>query len=147
MRPGAAFPDIAWRAIDDQGMFQLQIQRPDFQRWFDARELSDGTLRFFCLCAALLSPNPPPLLVLNEPETSLHEHVFPALARLIGQAQDRSQILVVTHSAALAGEISSVARCKRIELIQHEGETRRSVDGTAHRVWVFDDDDEDGECV
>ena len=33
-------------------------------------ELSDGTLRYLCLLAALLSPRPPTFLVLNEPETT-----------------------------------------------------------------------------
>ncbi|HXE06473.1 MAG TPA: AAA family ATPase [Acidobacteriaceae bacterium] len=45
-----------------------------------------GTLRFLLWTAALLSPRPPELMVLNEPETSLHPDLLPALARLIAGA-------------------------------------------------------------
>ena len=43
-----------------------------------AAELSDGTLRYLLWAAALLAPRPAGLLVLNEPETSLH---WPAAGR------------------------------------------------------------------
>ena len=36
-----------------------------------ATELSDGTVRFLLWAAALLSPQPPSLMVLNEPRTML----------------------------------------------------------------------------
>jgi predicted ATPase len=66
-----------------------------------AAELSDGTLRYLLWVAALLSPRPAELTVLNEPEASLHPDLLPALATLIGRACEASQIVVVTHSAAL----------------------------------------------
>ncbi|HSJ01253.1 MAG: AAA family ATPase [Verrucomicrobium sp.] len=139
------FPDISWRAVDDQGRFQLQILRPTLKRWLDASELSDGTLRYFCLCAALLTPKPPPLLVLNEPETSLHEALMPGLAELIAQVPEETQILVVTHSQLLASEIESRLTCRRLDLLSHGGETRRTSDGEAKRVWVIEDNEDEGE--
>jgi hypothetical protein len=39
-------------------------------RPLEASERSDGTLRYLCLAAALLTPRPPELLALNEPETT-----------------------------------------------------------------------------
>jgi predicted ATPase len=53
-------------------------------------------LRFLLWIAALLTPRPPVLMVLNEPETSLHPDLLPALARLIGVAATRSQLWVIT---------------------------------------------------
>ena len=50
---------------------------------FDASELSDGTLHYLCLLAALLSPRPPSLLALNEPEASIHPDLIGPLAKLI----------------------------------------------------------------
>jgi predicted ATPase len=41
------------------------------------------------------------LMVLNEPETSLHADLLPALARLIAHASAHTQIVVVTHSHGL----------------------------------------------
>ncbi len=77
-----------------------------------AAELSDGTLRYLLLVAALLSPRPPSLMVLNEPETSLHPDLLPPLARLIALASSRSQIIIVTHAQLLADEIAAAARCE-----------------------------------
>lgn len=136
----AAFPGTRWRAVDDNGGFQLQIARPDLKRWLDAAELSDGTLRFFCLCAALLSPKPPPLLVLNEPETSLHPGLLESLADLIAKVPATTQIIVVTHALPLADAIA--AQCddaKLVGLIRFEDETRRTGEDTGKRVWTFDE--------
>ncbi len=57
-------------------------------------ELSDGTLCFLLWAAALLTPRPPELMVLNEPETGLHPNLLPALARLIVAAAKHTQIIV-----------------------------------------------------
>jgi predicted ATPase len=70
-------------------------------RALGAAELSDGTLRYVLWIAALLTPRPPALMVLNEPETSLHPSLLPALARLVGQVAAKSQVIVVTHASPL----------------------------------------------
>jgi len=64
------------------GLFALQFPQPGLLRPLSGAELSDGTLRYLLLVAALLTPRPPPLIVLNEPETSLHPDLLPSLARL-----------------------------------------------------------------
>lgn len=79
-------------------------------------ELSDGTLRFLLLAAALLSPRPPALMVLNEPETSLHGDLLPALARLIARAATRSQLIVVSHAPSLIQALEEQGDCRRITL-------------------------------
>jgi predicted ATPase len=88
-----------------EGRFDVQLHQPGMLRPLGAAELSDGTLRYLCLVAALLTVDPPPLLVLNEPETSLHPDLLPPLARLIRSAARRSQVLVVSHSAPLIAEL------------------------------------------
>ncbi|RGE45087.1 ATP-binding protein [Comamonas testosteroni] len=79
----------------------VQMHQPGLLRPLSAAELSDGTLRYLLLIAALLSPRPPQLLVLNEPETSLHPDLLPALGRLIAQATRQTQLIVVTHANRL----------------------------------------------
>ncbi|WP_254506889.1 AAA family ATPase [Anatilimnocola floriformis] len=93
-----------------------------------AGELSDGTLKFLCLAAALLSPQPPALIALNEPEASLHPDLIPALATLIVDASRASQVLVCTHSQPLVEKISAAAGLKAIRLKLENGETRREAD-------------------
>jgi predicted ATPase len=78
--------------------------------------LSDGTLRYLLWIAALLSPRPAGLLVLNEPETSLHPDLLPALGRLIAAAAGRTQVIVVSHSRVLIDAIVLAAREARVDL-------------------------------
>jgi predicted ATPase len=85
--------------------------------------LSDGTLRYLLLVAALLSPRPPGLMVLNEPETSLHPELLPSLARLIAQASKRSQIVLVSHASPLVSALNAEANSRPIVLEKHLGET------------------------
>src|SRR5262249_24669152 len=84
-------------------MFAVLLRMPGLRRPLRARELSDGTLRYLCLLAALLSPLPPALLALNEPETSLHPDPLEPLAQQLVNAGKYSQLWIVTHSARLAG--------------------------------------------
>lgn len=99
-----AFPGSTLKITGDRGVFTLTLGMPGLpdRRPLTAAELSDGTLRYFCLVAALLSSRPPELLVLNEPETSLHPDVLGPLATLIAAAADVTQVLVTTHADPLA---------------------------------------------
>jgi predicted ATPase len=100
-------------------MAQHGLLRP-----LQAGELSDGTLRYLLWIAALLTPRPPELLVLNEPETSLHPDLLPALARLIGSAAARAQIVVVSHATRLIAALAEQPECNRVMLEKAFGETR-----------------------
>lgn len=136
-----AFPDCQWSPVDEQGRFQLRLLRPGLKRWLEASELSDGTLRFFCLAAALLTTRPPPLMVINEPEASLHPDLMPPLAELIVKASHDTQILIVTHSRELAKEVASKCDAKVINLVNSNGATQVIGQETSNRVWTFDEDD------
>jgi predicted ATPase len=46
-------------------------------------------------------------MVLNEPETSLHVDLLPALARLIARASGHTQIVVVTHARKLVEALTT----------------------------------------
>lgn len=96
-----------------------------------ARELSDGTLKFLCLAACLLSPRPTTLIALNEPESSLHPDLLPSLAELIVNASKTSQIWVSTHSSLLAGSIQSLSRSQPLRLQLVNGETIIEAEGDA----------------
>jgi predicted ATPase len=68
---------------------------------FQPSQMSDGTLRFICLATALLQPNPPSTILLDEPELGLHPYALTLLAGLIQKASKRTQVIVSTQSAAL----------------------------------------------
>lgn len=100
---------------DDDGVCRLSLRQPGLRRPLGARELSDGTLHYLLLAAALLSPRPPGLLVLNEPESSLHPSLMPALAALVLDAAERSQVVLVTHSGDLVQAVRADARLLELE--------------------------------
>jgi len=133
----SAFPGLGWAAVDGAGRFQLQLHKSGLGRAFDASEISDGTLRFFCLAAALLTEKLPPFLILNEPETSLHTSLIAPLADLISRVPESTQLLIVTHSKELAREIMERREAKTVELVDYEGETRTAEEATGKRVWTF----------
>jgi predicted ATPase len=89
-----------------------------------AAELSDGTLRYLLWVAALLTPRPPELLVLNEPETSLHPDLLPALANLVVTAAKETQVILVTHSRPFLAALQAKGQDLRtIELVKDFGQT------------------------
>lgn len=118
-----AFPGARLELVYDQGRFGFRLAMPGLLRPLDAAELSDGTLRYLCLIAALLSPRTPPFLALNEPETSLHHDLLPALAELIGEAGQRGQVLVTTHAEALARALEKGVGASIVRLSKRDGAT------------------------
>lgn len=64
-------------------------------------QLSDGSIRFICLVTALLQPDPPSTIIIDEPELGLHPHAIAILAELMQSAAKRTQLVVATQSAAL----------------------------------------------
>lgn len=97
-----AFPGSELIIKSQDSRFELLLQQKGMKRPFSARELSDGTLRYLCLIAALLSPRPSEFLAINEPEMSLHPDLIEPLAHLIYRASKYSQVFVTTHSKRLA---------------------------------------------
>ena len=113
------------------GRLGLRLHQHGLLRPLGAAELSDGTLRYLLWAAALLAPRPAGLLVLNEPETSLHPQLLPPLAQLITAAAARSQVIVVSHAQGLIAALhhatrEAETRASTIELIKDFGETRVS---------------------
>jgi len=106
------------------GLFSVQLHQEGLLRPLSAAELSDGTLRYLLLVAALLTPRPPTMMVLNEPETSLHPDLLPALARLIIQASRQCQVWVVSHASRLIAALQQDEGCNSIVLEKVLGETQ-----------------------
>jgi len=118
----------------EDGRLALQLHQHGLLRPPGVAELSEGTLRYLLWVAALLSPRPSSLLVLNEPETSLHSDLLPSLARLIVDAANRTQVIAVSHSIPLITAIRSAAddlggEAAMIELTKDFGETETKVVG------------------
>lgn len=119
-----AFPGSRIEVENTEGRFALKMRQHGLLRPLDTAELSDGTLRYLLWVAALLTPRPPAVMVLNEPETSLHPDLLAPLARLIARASTISQLIVVTHAARLIDSLKEQPGCHSIALEKEFGETR-----------------------
>ena len=118
-----AFPGSTIGISEREGYFETLMHQHGLLRPLSASELSEGTLRCLLLVAALLTPRPPPLMVLNEPEASLHPDLLAPLARLIATASARSQIVVVSHAPALVAALEAVPEARAFVLEKRLGET------------------------
>lgn len=122
---GKAFPGSALLIELEDKELNMYMSVPNVFRNISAREFSDGTLQYLCLLGALLTPRPGSLVVLNEPETSIHVDLFPSLAELIRTASAHTQIIVTTHARDLADLIRKhVRNHKIIQLEKIEGATQ-----------------------
>jgi predicted ATPase len=118
-----AFPQSKLVVDGEEGRLSLGMTQHGLLRPLSASELSDGTLRYLLWIAALLTPRPPTLMVLNEPETSLHPDLLGALARLIAKAAERTQVVVVTHAPGLIAGLNEQPGCNSVRLEKEFGET------------------------
>ncbi|HKE93825.1 MAG TPA: AAA family ATPase [Povalibacter sp.] len=133
-----AFPGATLEIHSIDGRFDVLMRQHGLLRPLASSELSDGTLRYLLWIAALLTPRPPALMVLNEPETSLHPDLLPALARLMAGAAKRTQLWVVSHSSRLISALEQSEHCCSIALQKELGETQIVGQGLLDRpAWKW----------
>ena len=88
------------------GAWTLQLREAGLDRPTPTERISDGTLKFLCLLAILLDPAPPPLICIDEPEAGLHPDAIALVSRAMEDAEERTQLIVTTHSEALVSRFS-----------------------------------------
>lgn len=83
---------------------QIQLEWKEMNvadSYFNAYQLSDGTLRFICLATLLMQPDPPKTIIIDEPELGLHPLAINKLAGLIKKNSEDIQIIISTQSVNL----------------------------------------------
>lgn len=76
-------------------------EKGSVKREFDPVQLSDGTLRIYGILLSLYQTPPPQLLVIEEPEQTVHPGVLAMLAEAFKEVSGQTQIVVTTHSPQL----------------------------------------------
>ncbi len=118
------------------GTVQFYLHEQGFRAPIPATRLSDGTIRFVALAAALLAHDPPPLLCIEEPELGLHPDALPLLGELLVEASARTQLIVTTHSdalvSALTDHVDAVVACERLG----DGTVLRRLDPNQLAAWL-----------
>lgn len=91
LKPDAKNPDVIF-------LNWLELNSDEY---FNAHNLSDGTLRFIALSTLLLQPDLPKTIIIDEPELGLHPAAVIKLAAMIKSASTKTQIIVSTQSVNL----------------------------------------------
>ena len=118
------------------GQVQFYLHERGLASPVPATRLSDGTIRFVAILAALLSPSPPPLLCIEEPELGLHPDALSVIGSLLVESSRRMQLIVTTHSdalvSALSAEAEAVMTCEKCG----PGTVLRRLDAGTLREWL-----------
>jgi predicted ATPase len=94
---GNDFEELIFPPAADQRT-QLRVLWKSLKRGQTAAELSDGMLRFLLLLTILVSPDPAPLIAIDEPEMGLHPAMLPIVAEYAVAAAQKTQVVLTTHS-------------------------------------------------
>ena len=117
------------------GTIQFYLHESGLKQPIPATRLSDGTIRFMAILAQLLSPTPPPLICMEEPELGLHPDAIALLASLLQEASTRTQLIVTTHSDALVSALTEVA--DSVLVCEYRGGTvLKRVESEKLRFWL-----------
>ncbi len=131
---GDDFEELVFPPAADQRI-QLRVRWKTLNREQSAADLSDGTLRFLFLLTVLASPNPAPLIAIDEPETGLHPSMLPIIAEYAVDASERTQVILTTHSPQLLDAFRDV-RPQTTVVKWTEGETvLKNVEGEQLEHW------------
>jgi predicted ATPase len=113
---------------------KLEWKQKGSDAYFDAYSLSDGTLRFLCLATLLMQPEPPALILLDEPELGLHPFAITLLAEMLEDAAVKSQVILATQSVTLLNWM----KLENIIVAEHDGQATsfKRLDEEALTPWL-----------
>ena len=123
-----------FEVIPEGGTLSLYLTEGDLS--IPARRLSDGTLRYLCLLAILVDPDPPPLICIEEPELGLHPDIQPKLAELLVETSARTQLMVTTHSDVLVDALSDSPEVVMVCEKKHDATQLRRLDPEKLKPWL-----------
>lgn len=135
------FDDFALETDMDKSIAILNWSDKSFPGvLFSPQQLSDGSLRFMCLAALLLSPKTllPDVIVVDEPELGLHPTALQYLHGMIKMASAHSQIVIATQSEFLVNLFSP----NEVAVVEQSGPNGYTVvkhlNQNALRDWIAD---------
>jgi predicted ATPase len=99
----------------DDSTYAIQLTERKLRGATNLSEASFGTIRALALLAMLHDPNPPRLTCVEEIDHGLHPHALDRIVERLRSASRRTQLLVVTHSPALANRLepNEMVVCER----------------------------------
>lgn len=114
------------------------VEKSDLQSSFSAYQFSDGTLRFIALATVLMQPEPPAVIIIDEPELGLHPQSISKLAALIKSVSVKTQIIISTQSVNLVDCFEP----ENIVAVDRSDEEKQSVfkrlESESLKIWLED---------
>lgn len=96
---------IEIQRLADRQTFKFVQATSSGNREFNAKQMSDGTLRAFSILLALKQPSKPSLVVVEEPEVAIHLGALQTLMELLELESDSAQVVITTHSADIVDTV------------------------------------------
>ena len=97
--------DVTARSTED-GRLALRFQDGSFKEPFNARFVSDGTIKMFAYLTLIYNPNLHPILAIEEPENYLYPKLIPELVdEFRHYAKRGGQVFITTHSPDFLNEV------------------------------------------
>jgi predicted ATPase len=137
----AAFPDDYQELIfreTEPNRVQLYVRRKHSHREDSVADLSDGTLRFLLLLTILATPDPPPLIAIDEPESGLHPSMLPIIAEFAAEAATRTQVVLSTHSPQMLDAFGDALPATTVFNWAEDHTELKTVTGEELKKWVAD---------
>lgn len=120
----------------DLTVIRLLWRQKDSVFPFTAAHFSDGTIRFIALVTALLQPEIPATIVIDEPELGLHPFALDVLAGLFNEVALKTQIVISTQSVPLINNFEP----EDVIVVGRDGNasTFRRLEEEKLRAWLED---------
>lgn len=134
---GSDYEEIVFPPAADQRV-QLRVRWKNLNREQSAADLSDGTLRFLLLLTALVTPEPPMLVAIVEPETGLHPAMLPIIAEFAVEAASRTQIVFTTHSPQFLDAFTGAKPTTTVAKWENGETTLHTLEGEDLAYWLED---------
>jgi len=120
--------------VNNKESIKLKWKHKGTDEYFDANDLSDGTLRFILLTTLLLQPNLPTIILLDEPELGLHPFALKLLASMFRKVSRKTQIIASTQSVTLADEFD-IEDLIVVDRVDNHSEFKR-LDAKDYEKWL-----------
>ncbi|MGI4787814.1 MAG: AAA family ATPase [Janthinobacterium lividum] len=132
---GDDFDELIFPPAADQRI-QMRVRWKTLKREQSTADLSDGTLRFLLLITVLASPNPPPLIAIDEPETGLHPSMLPIIAEFASEAATRTQVIFTTHSDQFLNAFRDTRLTVTVAKWENGETTLKTIDDAVLGKWL-----------
>ncbi len=133
---GNDFDELVFPPDAGDQRVQMRVRWKTLKRDQSTADLSDGTLRFLFLITVLASPNPPPLIAIDEPETGLHPSMLPIIAEFAVEASRRTQVIFTTHSDQFLDAFRGTKPTTTVAKWENGETILKTIEGEALDYWL-----------